>query len=327
MMSSSMSDESSASRHRRAGPGYAEKSQAMPRGVSRRNAVESIGAGAQVAARIAAMRVCARPSAPVTCGKSPGTSGRTAMSHDHHHDHQGSPLPEMDLRVRALESLLVEKGYVDPNALDILIDTYEHKVGPAQRRARRCEGVVRSRLPPVAARRRHGRDRLARLHGPAGRAHGGARKHARSAQHGRLHAVFVLSVAGAGGLPPAWYKSAPYRSRAVIDPRGVLREFGVELPPEVELRVWDSTAEVRYLVLPMRPAGTGHMDESALAELGHARFDDRHGPAANAGRNEPGADMNGAHDLGGMQGVRADRGRKPTICRCTTSWERRMLSP
>ena len=103
------------------------------------------------------------------------------MSHDHHHDHQGSPLPEMDLRVRALESLLVEKGYVDPNALDILIDTYEHKVGPRNGARVVAKAWSDPALPPVVARRRHGRDWLARLHGPAGRAHGGARKHARSA--------------------------------------------------------------------------------------------------------------------------------------------------
>jgi nitrile hydratase len=186
--------------------------------------------------------------------------------HDHEHDHAGSALPEMDLRVRALESLLVEKGYVDPKALDVLIDTYEHRVGP-----RNGARVVAKAWADPAYRQW--------LLDDASAAIASLGFTGRQGEHmvvlentPAVHNLVVCTLCSCYpwpvlGLPPVWYKSAPYRSRVVIDPRGVLAEFGVELPAEVELRVWDSTAEVRYLVLPMRPPGTENMDEAALAEL------------------------------------------------------------
>jgi nitrile hydratase subunit alpha len=182
------------------------------------------------------------------------------------HDHNGSALSEMDLRVRALESLLVEKGYVDPRALDILIETYEHKVGP-----RNGARVVAKAWCDPAYRQWLLDDATAAI---ASLGYTG-----RQGEHmvvlentAAVHNMVVCTLCSCYpwpvlGLPPVWYKSAPYRSRAVIDPRGVLREFGFELPAEVEFRVWDSTAEVRYLVLPMQPPGTSGFSEEALAEL------------------------------------------------------------
>ena len=140
--------------------------------------------------------------------------------HDHephgHSHHHGSELSPIEARVRALESILVEKGYVDPAALDAIVDTYETRIGP--------------------------------------------------------HHMVVCTLCSCYpwpvlGLPPVWYKSAPYRSRVVLDPRGVLAEFGVTLPAETAIRVWDSTAEVRYLVVPQRPPGTEGLSEAQLAEL------------------------------------------------------------
>ncbi|GJH20611.1 nitrile hydratase subunit alpha [Caballeronia novacaledonica] len=190
------------------------------------------------------------------------------MSHDHphHHDHEGSALPEMDLRVRALESLLVEKGYIDPQALDVFVETYENKVGP-----RNGARVVAKAWRDPAFR--------AWLLDDASAAIASLGYTGRQGEHmvalentEDVHNMVVCTLCSCYpwsvlGLPPVWYKSAPYRSRAVIDPRGVLKDFGVALPEHVELRVWDSTAEVRYLVVPMRPAGTDHLDEDALAEL------------------------------------------------------------
>jgi nitrile hydratase len=188
-----------------------------------------------------------------------------------HHDHDqasepGSPLAETDLRVRALESLLVEKGLVDPSALDAVIDTYETKVGPrngARVVARAwVDPAFRTRLLADATSAiaelgymgRQGEDMVALENTP------------------KVHNLVVCTLCSCYpwpvlGLPPVWYKSAPYRSRAVLDPRGVLREFGVELGDDVEVRVWDSTSEMRYLVLPERPAGTEGMSEDALAQL------------------------------------------------------------
>jgi nitrile hydratase len=190
------------------------------------------------------------------------------MSHDHphHHDHEGSALPEMDLRVRALESLLVEKGYIDPQALDVFVETYENKVGP-----RNGARVVAKAWRDPAFR--------AWLLDDASAAIASLGYTGRQGEHmvalentEDVHNMVVCTLCSCYpwsvlGLPPVWYKSAPYRSRAVIDPRGVLKDFGVALPEHVELRVWDSTAEVRYLVVPMRPAGTDHLDEDALADL------------------------------------------------------------
>ena len=189
--------------------------------------------------------------------------------HDHHHphhDHRQEPPSDMTLRVKALESLLVEKGLVDPAALDAIIETYEHKVGP-----RNGAQVVAKAWADPAYKARLMEDATAAI---AELGHGG-----RQGEHmvvventAAVHNLVVCTLCSCYpwpvlGLPPVWYKSAPYRSRAVIDPRGVLAEFGLTLPDEVEVRVWDSTAEIRYLVLPARPAGTEAMDEAALVDL------------------------------------------------------------
>ena len=177
-----------------------------------------------------------------------------------------APLTPIAARVKALEAILTEKRLVDPAALDVLIDTYETKVGP--RNGARV--VARAWVDPAFK---------ARLMSD------GAEAVAEFGYQGRqtedlvvventpkVHNLVVCTLCscypwGVLGLPPVWYKSAPYRSRAVMDPRGVLREFGVEVGPEVEVRVWDSTAEVRYLVLPQRPAGSEGMSEEELASL------------------------------------------------------------
>jgi nitrile hydratase len=185
--------------------------------------------------------------------------------HDHDHDHQVVP-SDLTLRVKALESLLVEKGLVDPAALDALIDTYEHKVGP-----RNGARVVARAWVDSAYKQRLLTDATAAI---AELDYTG-----RQGEHmvvventPTLHNLVVCTLCSCYpwsvlGLPPVWYKSSPYRSRAVIDPRGVLREFGLQLPKDVEVRVWDSTAEVRYLVLPERPAGSESLSEEALAAL------------------------------------------------------------
>jgi nitrile hydratase len=181
------------------------------------------------------------------------------------HDHQATP-SDPALRVKALESLLVEKGLVDPAALDALIDTYEHKVGP--RNGARV--VARAWVDPAY------RQRLL-ADAPAAIAElgfsGMQGEHMVVLENSpKVHNVVVCTLCSCYpwsvlGLPPVWYKSAPYRSRTVIDPRGVLREFGLELAEDVEVRVWDSTAELRYLVLPERPAGTERLTETELAAL------------------------------------------------------------
>jgi nitrile hydratase subunit alpha len=187
------------------------------------------------------------------------------MSGHHHHDHQAVP-SDLTLRVKALESLLVEKGLVDPAALDALIDTYEHKVGP--RNGARV--VARAWIDPAYKQRllTDATSAIAEL------GFGGAQgEHMLALENTpQVHNVVVCTLCSCYpwsvlGLPPAWYKSAPYRSRAVIDPRGVLHEFGLEIPENVEVRVWDSTAELRYLVLPERPAGTEKFTEDQLAAL------------------------------------------------------------
>ncbi len=182
-----------------------------------------------------------------------------------HHDHD-APLPDTVLRVKALESLLTEKGLVDPKALDILIDTYENKVGP-----RNGARVVARAWVDDAYRHRLLADATAAIaeFGFMGR----QSEHMVVVENtSEKHNMVVCTLCSCYpwavlGLPPVWYKSAPYRARAVMDPRGVLAEFGVTLDDHVEIRVWDSTAEIRYLVLPQRPAGTEGMDEEALAEL------------------------------------------------------------
>ena len=181
------------------------------------------------------------------------------------HDHQELP-SDPALRVMALESLLVEKGLVDPAALDALIDAYEHKIGPRNG----AQVVARAWVDPDYKKRllTNATSAITEL------GYGG-----RSGDHmvvventPERHNLVVSTLCSCYpwavlGLPPVWYKSAPYRSRAVIDPRGVLREFGLEIGEEVEIRIWDSTSEVRYLVLPERPAGTEHLTEEQLAEL------------------------------------------------------------
>ena len=187
------------------------------------------------------------------------------MSHKHDHDHTQPPV-DIELRVRALESLLQEKGLIDPAALDELIDTYEHKVGPRNG----AQVVARAWSDPEYKRRLmenataaiaelgfsgiQGEDMLVVENTPD------------------VHNVTVCTLCSCYpwpvlGLPPVWYKSAPYRSRIVIDPRGVPAEFGLHIPENKEIRVWDSSAELRYLVLPERPAGTEGWSEAQLSEL------------------------------------------------------------
>ena len=191
--------------------------------------------------------------------------------HGHDHSHEGpsahnAPLSGPALRVKALESLLTEKGLVDPKALDELIDTYETRVGP--RNGARV--VARAWIDPAFKARlledataaiaelgyigRQGEDMVVLENTP------------------KVHNLVVCTLCSCYpwpvlGLPPVWYKSGPYRSRAVIDPRGVLKEFGTTVPEDVEIRIWDSTAELRYLVLPERPLGTEGMTEDQLAAL------------------------------------------------------------
>jgi nitrile hydratase subunit alpha len=185
--------------------------------------------------------------------------------HDHDHDHQLVP-PDPALRVKALESLLVEKGLVDRAALDALIDTYEHKVGP--RNGARV--VARAWTDPAYKQRLLTNSDVA----IAELGYGGLQgEHMVVVENTpKVHNLVVCTLCSCYpwpvlGLPPVWYKSAAYRSRAVIDPRGVLRQFGLELGDDVEVRVWDSTAELRYLVLPERPAATEKMTEEELATL------------------------------------------------------------
>jgi nitrile hydratase len=189
------------------------------------------------------------------------------MGHDHHHDHDDhSHLSEIELRVRALESILVEKGYVDPAAIDALVETYEVKVGP-----RNGAKVVAKAWADPAYREWLQTDATAAIAslGFIGR----QGEHMVAVENTPdQHNIVVCTLCSCYpwpvlGLPPVWYKSAPYRSRAVLDPRGVLAEFGVHLPETTRIRVWDSTAEVRYLVIPRRPEGTEGMSEEALAEL------------------------------------------------------------
>lgn len=188
---------------------------------------------------------------------------QVGAGHDHEH---GSELSELQVRVRALESVLVEKGYVDPAALDLLIETYETKVGP-HNGAR----VIAKAWSDPDYRRWLLADGAAAI-GSLGYAGRQGESMVALENTPQVHNMVVCTLCSCYpwpvlGLPPVWYKSAPYRSRAVADPRGVLRDFGVELAPEVRIRVWDSTAEVRYLVVPIRPAGTDGWTEDELAQL------------------------------------------------------------
>ena len=189
----------------------------------------------------------------------------SSHAHGHYHDHQAVP-SDLALRVKALESLLVEKGLVDRAALDTLIDAYEHKIGP--RNGARV--VARAWTDPAYKQRllTNPDAAIAEL------GYGGMQgEHMVVVENTpKVHNLIVCTLCSCYpwpvlGLPPVWYKSAPYRSRAVIDPRGVLREFGLDLLLDVEVRVWDSTAELRYLVLPERPAGAESLSEEQLAAL------------------------------------------------------------
>jgi nitrile hydratase subunit alpha len=196
-----------------------------------------------------------------------GVAVTPELSNERAHNHEHLAVPsDYALRVKALESLLVEKGLVDPAALDALIDTYENKVGPHNG----ARVIARAWVDP-AYKKRLLADAINAI---AEFGYGG-----RQGEHivvventPKVHNLVVCTLCSCYpwpvlGLPPVWYKSAPYRSRAVIDPRGVLREFGLDLPEDVEVRVWDSTAELRYLVLPERPAGSENLTEDELAGL------------------------------------------------------------
>ena len=185
--------------------------------------------------------------------------------HDHRHDH-GSHLSETELRVRALETILVEKGYVDPKALDVLIETYETTVGPHNG----ARVVAKAWSDPAFKARllKDATGAIAEL-GFTGR----QGEHMVAVENtNKVHNLVVCTLCSCYpwpvlGLPPVWYKSAPYRSRAVMNPRSVLADFGLRLPDDREIKVWDSTAEIRYLVLPERPAGTDGWSEEQLASL------------------------------------------------------------
>ena len=188
------------------------------------------------------------------------------MHDDHdHHDH-GSEISPMDARVRALETILTEKGYIDPKALDLIVDTYETKIGP-----RNGAKVVAKAWVDPAYKARLLKDATAAIAelGYTGR----QGEHMVALENTeQVHNLVVCTLCSCYplpvlGLPPVWYKSAPYRSRAVIDPRDVLKDFGLTLPQAKEVRVWDSTAEIRYLVLPQRPQGTNGWSEERLAAL------------------------------------------------------------
>jgi len=193
-------------------------------------------------------------------------SGPHHDDHAHGPEHQHSSLSPLELRVRALETVLTQKGYIDPAALDVLIDTYQTKIGPrngAQVVARAwCDAEFRRRLLEDAT------AAIASL-GFSGR----QGEHLVAVENTpEQHNLVVCTLCSCYpwpilGLPPTWYKSAPYRARVVKDPRGVLADFGVHLSETVRIRVWDSTAEVRYLVLPQRPAGSEHLSERELADL------------------------------------------------------------
>jgi nitrile hydratase subunit alpha len=187
-------------------------------------------------------------------------------THDHDpHDH-GSELSETQLRVRALETILTEKGYLDPSVLDLIIEHYETKTGPHNG----ARVIAKAWADPAFKRA---------LLADATAAVGALGLISRVGDHliaventPKLHNMIVCTLCSCYpwevlGLPPVWYKSAPYRSRAVSDPRGVLADFGVTLASDAEIRVWDSTAETRFIVLPMRPAGTEGWSEERLADL------------------------------------------------------------
>src|SRR5438105_15024667 len=203
-------------------------------------------------------RACCQPKGLARI--SPSCRREYALEEEH------SELSNVERRVRALETVMTQKGYIDPAALDVLIDTYQTKVGP-----RNGARVVARACVDPAFRERLLRDATAAIAelGYSGRQ--GEHMIAVANAPGR-HNIVVCTLCSCYpwpvlGLPPVWYKSAPYRSRVVADPRGVLSDFGVELPDDTQIRVWDSTSEIRYLVVPLRPEGTDGWSEDALAGL------------------------------------------------------------
>jgi nitrile hydratase subunit alpha len=185
---------------------------------------------------------------------------------EHDGEHPEGPVNPLELRVRALENFLIQKGYVDPAALDELVEAYQAKIGP-----RNGAQVVARSWCDLEFRRWLLEDATAAIAsmGFSGR----QGEHMVAVENTQdLHNLVVCTLCSCYpwavlGLPPTWYKSASYRARAVKDPRGVLKEFGVDLPESTRIRIWDSTAEVRYLVIPQRPAGTEHMGQRELADL------------------------------------------------------------
>ncbi len=204
------------------------------------------------------------PDGPV--GKPHGHSHTNDHSHDHGHEEHTHPPSDLELRVKALESLLVEKGLVDPSAMDAIIETYEHKVGPRNG----AKVVAKAWLEPEF------RDWLLR---DASAAVASLGFEGRQGEHLKVventqttHNLVVCTLCSCYpwtvlGLPPSWYKSAPYRARAVSEPRAVMTEFGTQLAEDVVINVWDSTAELRYLVLPQRPEGTQGWSATQLEKL------------------------------------------------------------
>ncbi len=189
------------------------------------------------------------------------------MTHDHRYEHgHHSELSEMDLRVRALQTVLAQKGYIDPAALDALIDAYQRKIGP-----RNGARVVAKAWVDPAFRKWLLEDATAAIASLGYTGRQGecmvAVENTESRHNMVVCTLFSCYPWPVLGLPPTWYKSAPYRARAVKDPRGVLADFGVSLHDSTEIRVWDSTAEVRYLVIPRRPPGTESLSEEQLAAL------------------------------------------------------------
>ena len=245
----------------------------------------------------------------------------TEHDHDHHHhDHDHSELSETELRVRALETILTEKGYVDPAALDAIIQAYETKIGPhngAQVVAKAwTDPAFRQALLDDATKAVSTLGHVSRVG-----------DHLVAVENTpQRHNIVVCTLCSCYpwemlGLPPVWYKAAPYRSRAVKDPRGVLADFGVSLPKETEIRVWDSTAETRFLVLPMRPEGTEGWSERQLAEL--VTRDSMIGTGL---PKTPGvAIMNGVHDMGGMDGFGKVE-PEPNEPMFHTEWEARVFA-
>ena len=200
------------------------------------------------------------------------------MAHDHAHN---APPSETAMRVKALETLLTEKGLLDPAAIDALVETYETKIGPRNG----AKVVARAWTDPDYKQRllEDGSAAIAEL-GFSG-VQGEDMIVVENTDD--VHNLVTCTLCSCYpwptlGLPPIWFKSAPYRARSVIDPRGVLEEFGVELSDDIEIRVWDSSAELRYLVLPQRPAGTEGLSEDELAALVTREFHDRHGAGRSA---------------------------------------------